>query len=74
MGKAKKRMFNKTNENIGTVLKRSDAVCNVVSSLKNNDVSAETKNNISLFGITAEELLEAGASLEEISLLKNIIN
>ena len=74
MGKAKKRIFNKGNENIGTVVKRSDAICSIVNSLENGDISTDIKNNISLFGITAEELLEAGASLEEISVLKNIIN
>ncbi len=70
MGKSKKRIFNKNINTKGTTLKRNDIIKRVISDLKNNKLSAETKNLISLFGIETEELLEAGMSIEEL----NIIN
>ncbi|MBQ3640770.1 hypothetical protein II906_02405 [bacterium] len=74
MGKSKKRIFNKSGENNGSVIKRTDAVKQVINSLKKNIINNDIKNNISLFGITADELLEAGASFEDISAVKNILN
>ncbi len=74
MGKAKKRNFNKNTDIIGSVIKRKTVVDDVICAIKNNNFSTDIKNNITLFGITAEELLEAGASIEEISAVKNVLN
>lgn len=73
MGKAKKRIFNKNTEKIGSVLKRDDVITNVIDDIKTNKLSDKTQKLISLFGITAEELSEAGASIEELSIVKHII-
>ena len=73
MGKAKKRNFSKNKDNIAPVLKRQDVVCEIILAIRKNCVSDEIKRLISLFGITAEELSEAGASFEELSAVKNIV-
>ena len=73
MGKSKKRILNKNTENITPVLKRKTVICNIIKDIKNNSIKEETKNLISLFGITFEELSEAGISYEELSAVKHII-
>ncbi len=72
MGKSKKRIFNK-NKIIPTSIRRDDAIISILKSIKNNSLNIETKNLISLFGISAEELSESGASYEELMALKSII-
>ena len=72
MGKSKKRIFNK-NKIVETSIRREDAVRSVLKSIKGNLLDVETKNLISLFGISAEELAESGASYEELRALKNLI-
>ncbi len=72
MGKSKKRNFNKNTENKGAVYKRSEAVLSVVSDIRNNAITGNTRLQINLFGITEEELTEAGATLEEVSLVRNL--
>ncbi len=67
MGKSKKRIFNKNLKNSASVLKREDIIKMIISDIKEASLKEETKNLISLFGITAEELTEAGISYEEIS-------
>lgn len=73
MGKSKKRIFNKNTDEIGSVLKRDDVITDVIGDIKTNKLSDRTQKLISLFGITAEELSEAGASIEELSIVKHII-
>ncbi len=73
MGKSKKRILNKNAENNATVLKRKTVIKNLIKDIKNNSVKAETQNLISLFGITLEELSEAGISYEELSAVKHLI-
>lgn len=73
MGKSKKRILNKNTEDIGSILKRDDVVLSVISDIKNNKLSERTQKLISLFGINAEELSEAGASIEELSLINHLI-
>ncbi len=73
MGKAKKRNFyscTKGNLSLNGTLKREDAVTQVVERFKQNDFGEETKSVITLFGITAEELAEAGAAYEDLLALK----
>lgn len=72
MGKSKKRIFNK-NKISGTSIKRVDAVRDVLKNIKNNVLDTDTKNLLSLFGISAEELAEAGATYEELMALKSFI-
>lgn len=73
MGKSKKRIFNK-NKNMNSItMRREDAVSSIVSDLKNNILDNDTKNLLTLFGISAEELAESGASYEELKALKGII-
>lgn len=57
-----------------SVFTREEAVRRIVEAVRNNDFSAETKNIITLFGISAEELTEAGASYEDLVTLKTILN
>lgn len=73
MGKSKKRIFNKNTDLKGSTLKRSNVITSVISDIKNNKLSEESQKLITLFGITGEELSEAGASLEEISIVKHLI-
>ena len=73
MGKCKKRDFNKNTEEIGSILKRNDVIIDIITDIKSNKLSDRTQKLISLFGITAEELSEAGASIEELSFVKHLI-
>lgn len=67
MGKSKKRIFNKNTDLKGSVLKRKDIVSQILSDIRTNNFNEKTINFISLFGITIEELFEAGAVYEELS-------
>ena len=73
MGKCKKRILNKSNDDFGSILKRDEVIENIISDIKINKLSDRTQKLISLFGITAEELSEAGASIEELSFVKHLI-
>lgn len=71
MGKAKKRSFQKgINDRISN-LSRESAVIMAVEMLKNceNDVYSL----VTLFGLSAEELLEAGASYEAVMGIKGLL-
>lgn len=75
MGKAKKRNFHNCLNGKCTfqsTIKREDAVICIAERLKSGDLGNETKDLISLFGITDEELSEAGASYEELLALKTM--
>ncbi len=74
MGKSKKRIFNKNTEKKGSVLKRQDVINKVLSDIKNNKLTDEAKNFIGLFGITSEELTEAGAAYEELSAVRHLVH
>ncbi len=66
MGKAKKRILHKSNSNL--FMTRESAVSKVFSILNNsrNNNRVEADNLITLFGLTAEELSEAGVSYEDL--------
>lgn len=71
MGKSKARILRKgINDQIPTIT-REDAISLAVKALDCADFST-AKNNITLFSLSAEELLEAGASYESIVAIKNI--
>ena len=73
MGKSKKRIFNKNVSSKGTILKRKDIVNRILSDIKTSSLSEESKRLICLFGITVEELSEAGAEFEDLSVVKSVI-
>ena len=71
MGKAKKRSLHLGINDRFSKLSRSEAVKAVVDMLNNGDNDAYAL--ITLFGVTAEEVLEAGASYETVAGLGNIL-
>ena len=70
MGKSKKRIFHKGINDRLTNLSRERAVRTAAGLLKAGD--REAYNLITLFGMTAEELLEAGAPYEIVKSLDNM--
>ena len=71
MGKAKKRNFHtciKGKKDL-PVFTREEAVSEIIKKIKTKKLNTETKDLISLFGITAEELTEAGAVYEDLKAL-----
>lgn len=79
MGKAKKRNFYNLSKSGAAVnlnapsISREDAIKEVIRKIDNNDFSDATKDIISLFGINAEELAEAGAAYEDLVALKAVL-
>jgi len=77
MGKAFKRGMNKSKNNLFESLSREDAIAKVVKGLRNN-ISSNKNNNIedliTLFGLSSEELLESGASYEEVKSISGILD
>lgn len=72
MGKAKKRSFQLgINKNFSTMT-RDEAVSQVVKLLEKGEIG-EADNLITLFGLSAEELLEGGASYETVKSRKGIL-
>lgn len=71
MGKSKRRSLNQGINNKFQYMTRESALDNVV---KNLDKNSDVIDTITLFGFTAEEMLEAGAELEDVMALGNIIN
>lgn len=71
MGKSKARILRKGINDQLPKITREDAVKYAVEALENADLN-NAKNNITLFSLTAEELLEAGASYESVIAIKNI--
>lgn len=79
MGKAKKRNFHNCVNAGGAMgslpptFTREEAVSRIMCNLKNGDFGHNTKDLITLFGITAEELAEEGAAYEDLLALKSIL-
>ena len=71
MGKAKTRNLNRNIKDKFQYMTRESALGNVI---KNIDKKAEIVDTITLFGFTAEEMLEAGADYEDVMALGGIIN
>lgn len=71
MGKAKKRSFQLGIYNQFSSLSREGAVKEVIKIIETNPIEAE--NLITLFGMSAEELLEAGASYEAVKSKKGLL-
>jgi len=71
MGKAKKRSFQLGIYDQFSTLSREDAVKEAVKLLEKGDDKAE--NLITLFGLSAEEILEGGASYEVVKSKANML-
>ncbi|MBR6301629.1 hypothetical protein IKR55_02725 [bacterium] len=71
MGKSKTRILRKGINNQFTTMTRENAVKETVRFLDSNFVN-DAKDLITMFGLSAEELLEAGASYESVKAIENI--
>lgn len=71
MGKSKARIFRKGINDQITKMTRCDAVAKVAQYLNEGD-NNNARDLITMFGLSAEEILEAGASYESVIALKNI--
>lgn len=71
MGKAKKRSLHLGINDRFSNLSREQAIETVVDMLKTDDRDAYSL--ITLFGLSAEEMLEAGASYESVKGIQNIL-
>ena len=71
MGKSKRRSLNQGINNKFQYMTRESALDSVI---KNMDNKNEVIDTITLFGFTAEEMLEAGAEYEDVMALGGLIN
>ena len=70
MGKAKRRSLNQGINNKFQYMTRESALQSVIENL---DKRIDVMDTITLFGFTAEEMLEAGAEYEDIMALGNLV-
>ena len=70
MGKAKRRSLNQGINNKFQFMTRESALDSVI---KNMDNKNEVIDTITLFGFTAEEMLEAGAEYEDVMALGGLV-
>lgn len=71
MGKAKRRNLNQAVNNKFQYMTRESALDSVVKNMNNKN---EVIDTITLFGFTAEEILEAGAEYEDVMALGGLIS
>lgn len=71
MGKSKSRILRKGKNNQITRITRETAVSEAAKFLNTNNTT-EARDLITMFGLSAEEVLEAGANYEAVVSLKNI--
>ncbi|MBE7712022.1 MAG: hypothetical protein E7Z92_07805 [Cyanobacteria bacterium SIG31] len=71
MGKAKRRSLNQGINNKFQYMTRESALDSVI---KNMDNKNDVIDTITLFGFSAEEMLEAGAEYEDVMALGGLIN
>ena len=71
MGKSKARIFRQGISDQITKMTRCDAVAKVAQYLNECDNNS-ARDLITMFGLSAEEILEAGASYESVIAFKNI--
>lgn len=70
MGKAKKRIIYRGKNEQFSSMTRAEAILNTAKML--NDGDKEAYSLITLFGLSAEEVLEAGASYETVKGMENL--
>ena len=73
MGKSKNRILNRGQNKQNNVIKRAEIIKQIITAIRKKSVDDNIKNLISLFGISIEELSESGATIEEISAIKQYI-
>jgi hypothetical protein len=74
MGKSKRRILHKgINDKISNIT-RQEALTAVIKACNVKKIDADVKSLISLFGFSAEEMLEAGACYEDVAGLKGILS
>ena len=73
MGKSKSRILRKGIQNQISKMTREDAVRDVVNMLETSKCES-AKDLISMFGLSADELLEAGASYEAVVAIRGIFS
>lgn len=71
MGKAKRRSLNQGINNKFQYMTRESALDSVIRNMDNKN---EVIDTITLFGFTAEEMLEAGAEYEDVMALGGLIS
>ena len=71
MGKAKIRSINLGKHNQITSMTRNEAVTEVVKRFKRNESVLDL---VTMFGLSAEELLEGGALYEEVKSIEGILD
>lgn len=71
MGKSKKRIIYKGKNQLFTNLSREEAIKMTAEMLNSSD--KEAYSLITLFGLTAEEILEAGATYEAVKGIENLL-
>ena len=71
MGKAKRRRLNQGINNKFQYMTRESALDSVIKNMENKN---EVIDTITLFGFTAEEMLEAGAEYEDVMALGGLIS
>ena len=71
MGKSKKRIIYKGKNQQFTNLSREEAIKMTAEMLNSSD--KEAYSLITLFGLTAEEILEAGATYEAVKGIENLL-
>lgn len=70
MGKSKSRIFNKGINDRFAFMTRESALSDVIKNINSKDEIIDT---ITLFGFSAEEMLEAGAEYEDVVALGGIL-
>jgi len=70
MGKAKKRSFNNGINDKFPYMTRESALTSVIENMEHK---SEVIDTITLFGFTAEEMLEAGAAYEDVVALGALV-
>ena len=71
MGKAKRRSLNQGINNKFQYMTRESALDSIVKNMNNKN---EVIDTVTLFGFTAEEMLEAGAEYEDVMALGGFIS
>lgn len=74
MGKSFKRGMNKSKNQPFETLSRYEAITKVVRGLRSTNRNENIEDLITLFGLSSEELLENGASYEEVKGISGILN
>ena len=73
MGKSKTRILRKGINDKFLTMTREDAINNAAKFINNNNLT-EAKKLITMFGLAAEDVLEAGATYEIVTSMRNIFN